>query len=63
MEEKLIDDNNIEEFLKSGTVEKASLFSENGNQREKVVLFHVFNPSTGLYENKYLTKIKNKSNK
>ena len=46
--------------MDGGTTDKKELFRDKEKIREKVVLFHVFNPESGLYEKKYLTKIKNK---
>lgn len=58
MDEQLIKKDNIEDILQIGTSEKLSLFQDRENQREQVVLFHVFNPNTGLYEKKFLSKTK-----
>ena len=60
MDEKLIIEKKIEDFMDGGTTDKKELFRDKEKIREKVVLFHVFNPESGLYKKKYLTKIKNK---
>jgi hypothetical protein len=56
MDEKLIKKDDIEDILQIGTSEKLSLFQDRENQREQVVLFHVFNPNTGSYEKEFLSK-------
>ena len=61
MDEKLIIENKMIDFLDGGTTDKKELFKDKDNPREKVVLFYVFNPESGLYEKKYLTKIKKKN--
>ena len=63
MDEKFIVEKEINDYLGSGTSVKTELFNDEENQRKKVVLFHVFNPESGLYEKKYLNKIKKKINK
>ena len=61
MDEKFIVEKEINDYLGSGTSVKTELFNDEENQRKKVVLFHVFNPESGLYEKKYLSKIKKKN--